>query len=1053
MEKAEENKSNDQFLNVASFTQKEFENLYNCVIKGAKEYDRIKLEYLKKGETKLLIVVLAYKNESWEKFQFYKTPASLSIENKLYKIYTVEQCFSVISQFNLEQYSITINDKEIKNKHFELESLKKISIKKIKSEIKEEEFSQYIIRIKPSFPLKNSIISLEKKKLSFYFNDICISSDTNTEFVDFILEGNRIEFINKIDDFLKSKNLFYLVLGTDGIGKTITLLYYTSSLLNDYGNLYFNLKLFLKNETDKIKIKEIFFNELKRIFLTDNNIGSVKSFTMKKYNNLINNINDSILESEGINYFWELLFMFIKIYDKSLIGNIFIVLDQYKIDKIDNEFKNLNKLCELINSKELINHFKLMILISINNYDTKDIFLENLNYLPYFPIKSDNLIPLPNYKSNDIGNFRSKNNKDNNNNYNERNNYEFEDIEKFLNEKHKEFQINFNNSAKEIQNNSFFISHQIFSKLELNSKYYEITKKEYLNEIVNCKNLIDNKMHINYKNCIKLFGYSLKYFSLLLKEINNTEKEEDETDDDFSRRVIKNFYAKMGTKIIYNLDSYYISFYKNDKDFLIKKIENLKTLNDSIYEENVYPLKDMNNLIKLFPIKYLNIYIVGLESNFIPLDKIDLSKYGFFFDYSNAFIRETVNKYYLKEASAYGRAIELGGSGFGAAFENYINKKISTLFDNKIVKRNVFTIIGTFTKSYINKLREEENLEFYNFYDLKTLTDVEIDGVDIIKVTKDILDITNCDIFLNQLSKTGKSFDAGILKKLPPSSEINSPTHDLILIQDTKKKIMQLKDKDTYCKDAGKSKDFLQNVYDNLKINKIYLIFVIPYGLNNLETINKLNENQFYYIFYNPEKNVFLNKDNKVIENFCIPEAEIQFNAEDFDFLNALTNINISKKILKFSARNYLGIKRLHDNKFIDIYDKFSHDNAFNCITLTIPIELKNNIIDILYKEQIFLEEKSINFVPSINCKLEEIKRIFAQEKIMFIFSYENSIYLFYYNYYKILDDFQVIKCDFNGRKNFNIIRPNNNLNSFFDIKNYQSFCFGFNVIKNYLLD
>lgn len=1052
MEKTEENKSNDQFLNVSSFTQKEFENLYNCIIKGVEECDRIKLEYLKKEENNVLIVVLAYKNESWEKFHFYKTPASLSIENKSYKIYTTEQCFSVISQFNLEQYSIIINDKEIKNKYFERESLKNIIIKKLKSEIKEEEFSQYIIRIKPSLPLQNSIITLEKNKLSFYFNDICISSDTNTKFVDFILEGNRIEFINKIDDFLKSKNLFYLVLGTDGIGKTITLLYYTSSLLNDYGNLYFNLKLFLKNETDKIKIKEIFFNELKRIFLIDNNIESVKSFTMKKYNNLINNINDSILESEGINYFWELLFMFIKIYDKSLMGNIFIVLDQYKTDKIDYDFKNLNKLCGLINSKELNNHFKLMILISINNYDTKDIFLENLNFLPYFPIKSDNLIPLPNYKSNDMGNFRSKNNKDNNN-YNNQNNYEFEDIEKFLNEKHKEFQTNFNNSAKEIQNNSSFLSHQIFSKLELNSKYYDITKKEYLNEIVNCKNLIDDKMHINYRNCIELFGYSLKYFSILLKEINSTKKEEDETEDNFSKKVIQNFYTKMVNKIIYNLDSYYVSFYKNDKDFLIKKIENLKTLNDSIYEENVYPLKDMNNLIKLFPIKYLNIYIVGIESNFIPLDKIDLSKYGFFFDYSNVFIRETVNKYYLKEASAYGRAIELGGSGFGAAFENSINKKISTLFDNKIVKRNVFTIIGTFTKSYINKLRQEENLEFYNFYDLKTLTNVEIDGVDIIKVTKDILDITNCDVFLNQLSKTGKSFDAGILKKLPPSSKINNCTHDLIVIQDTKKKIMQLKNKNNYCEDAAKSKEFLQNVYDNLKINKIYLIFVIPYGLNNLETINKLNENQIYYIFYNPDKNIFLNKDNKVIENFCIPEAEIKFNTEDFDFLNALTNINISKKILKFSARNYLGRKRLHENKFIDIYDKFSHDNAFNCITLIIPIELKNNIIEILYKEQIFLEEKSINFVPSINCKLEEIKRIFSQEKIMFIFSYENIIYLFYYNYYKILDDFQVIKHDFNGGKNLDIIRPNNNLNSFFDIKNYPSFCFGFNVIKNYLLD
>ena len=805
MEKTEENKSNDQLLNISAFTQKEIENLYNCITKEIEECDKIKLEYLKKEENKFLIVVLAYKNESWEKFHFYKTPASLSIENKLYTIYTTEQCFSVISQFNLEQYSIIINGEEIKNKYFERDSLQNIIIKKLKSEIKEEEFSQYIIRIKPSLPLKNSIINLEKKKLSFYFNDICISSDTNTKCVDFILEGNRIEFINKIDDFLKSKNLFYLVLGTDGIGKTVTLLYYTSSLLNDYGNLYFNLKLFLKNETDKIKIKEIFFNELKRIFLIDNNNESVKSFSMKKYNNLINNINDSILESEGINYFWELLFTFLKIYDKSLMGNIFIVLDQYKTDKIDYDFKNLNKLCELINSKELNNLFKLMILISINNYDTKDIFLENLNYLPYFPIKSDNLIPLPNYKSNDMGNFRSKSNKDNNN----QNNYEFEDIEKFLNEKHKEFQINFNNSAKEIQNNSSFLSHQIFSKLDLNSKYYDITKKEYLNEIVNCKNLIDDKIHINYRNCIELFGYSLKYFSILLKEINSTKKEEDETDDNFSKKVIKNFYSKMLNNIIYNLDSYYISFYKNDKDFLIKKIENLKTLNDSIYEENVYPLKDMNNLIKLFPIKYLNIYIVGIESNFIPLDKIDLSKYGFFFDYSNAFIREIVNKYYLKETSAYGRAIELGGSGFGAAFENSINKKISTLFDNKIVKRNVFTIIGTFTKSYINKLRQEENLEFYNFYDLKTLTNVEIDGVDIIKVAKDILDINNCDVFLNQLSKTGKSFDAGILKKLPPSSKIDDLTHDLILIQDTKKKIMQLKNKNTYGEDAEKSKKFL----------------------------------------------------------------------------------------------------------------------------------------------------------------------------------------------------------------------------------------------------
>ena len=57
-----------------------------------------------------------------------------------------------------------------------------------------------------------------------------------------------------------------------------------------------------------------------------------------------------------------------------------------------------------------------------------------------------------------------------------------------------------------------------------------------------------------------------------------------------------------------------------------------------------------------------------------------------------------------------------------------------------------------------------------------------------------------------------------------------------------------------------------------------------------------MNENQIYYIFFNLEQNNFLNKDNKVIENFCIPEAEIEFNSEDFDFLQALENINKSKK-------------------------------------------------------------------------------------------------------------------------------------------------------------
>ena len=102
MEKAEENKSNDQFLSVFSFTQKELENIYNSSKTRSEKYGNLKLEYLEKEDNNFVTVLLALKDESWKKFHFYKTPATLLLENVLHKIYTTEQCFSVISQFNLE---------------------------------------------------------------------------------------------------------------------------------------------------------------------------------------------------------------------------------------------------------------------------------------------------------------------------------------------------------------------------------------------------------------------------------------------------------------------------------------------------------------------------------------------------------------------------------------------------------------------------------------------------------------------------------------------------------------------------------------------------------------------------------------------------------------------------------------------------------------------------------------------------------------------------------------------------------------------------------------
>jgi hypothetical protein len=342
----------------------------------------------------------------------------------------------------------------------------------------------------------------------------------------------------------------------------------------------------------------------------------------------------------------------------------------------------------------------------------------------------------------------------------------------------------------------------------------------------------------------------------------------------------------------------------------------------------------------------------------IPLDTSDISKYKFFFDFTNFFVRETIYKYYLRDTSLYNQSMQYGGSGFGAVFEESVNKALLAMNDEKeIIKRNVFSLVGTKTKSYIEKLRKKEDLVFYNFYELKVLN-VLIDGVDNDKVTKEDLDILKYDVYLNQISKSGKSFDSGILKKKPKSFNMNDIfTHDLILCQDTKQKIKELKEKNDYVKDGKLVKKFLQDTYENLNIDKIYLIFILPYGLNAFNNVNLLNQKKLYYVFFNFNQNIFLSKDNININDFRIPEAEIKFDGSNFDLFTAFSNINISKYILNKSIRNFLGKKRIYDNKFYNIYNKVCQENSFNCISLLIPIELKLNIIKKLREDGLFAED------------------------------------------------------------------------------------------------
>ena len=354
-------------------------------------------------------------------------------------------------------------------------------------------------------------------------------------------------------------------------------------------------------------------------------------------------------------------------------------------------------------------------------------------------------------------------------------------------------------------------------------------------------------------------------------------------------------------------------------------------------------------------------------------------------------------------------------------------------------------MVGTGTKNYIDQIREKENLEFYKFYNINKYN-VIIDGIDLKQVTNKECDFLNNDIIINQLSQCGRSFDIAILKKLPKDKQ-KDKTHDLILLQDTKDKVSALKSKEVYKKDGRKSRKFLEKIYEGLKINKIYLIFIIPKNFNVLEMVQNLKNSLIYYLQFDINEEKFCKGNSENILDFRIKEADITIKEEEYRLISALSDIKKSKFILNESSHSYIGRKRMFSNKFINIYNKICHDNAFNCISVVIPIELKKNII-----KEINIISECINFIPSTNCLAKEIENIFKHEKNIFIFSYKDIIYFFYKYYYIINEkDFSITKTIFRvPRANIVFSKKDIIINSLSDIKKYPLFCICYIIIENH---
>ena len=337
------------FTGFAGFTNEELGFIWMYLYKkNSKLPEQIIVS--KQNETNNGTIIIASKNENLAEIEILYNEVDLFKDSLLFaKIYSVKQLNLIISKVrNNNKYDLKINGNKI-DKNLVLGKSKIISIEiESKPDLEAENFKKYIIRERNTLfqeetKIEDEIIEIEKLRLSPYFNNIIKDSQTDKYFK-FIFNENRLQLIRKINEFWISDDLFYVIMGTDGIGKTTTLLYFMN-YIHDYNILYLNLKLI--HDKTKQEVEDIFFNEMKRIFFVNkdcvhnltvevkhSNFKELKLSILKDIEN--NNLNKNI---NGIENMWLLVQTFIKkleIYN----SDILIILDSTNVIKLIKIIEN-----------------------------------------------------------------------------------------------------------------------------------------------------------------------------------------------------------------------------------------------------------------------------------------------------------------------------------------------------------------------------------------------------------------------------------------------------------------------------------------------------------------------------------------------------------------------------------------------------------------------------------------------------------------------------------------------------------------------------------------
>ena len=1017
--------------------------VFDSYIKNNKEEEKIESNNIKIENDEYLD--LNYKNK---KYKIFKKPIdfyTLSYNEPAFKVYNYDQYHDVILELK-NYYFFVIGGKSFSFEDiYEMKNNKNIRLIPFIITI----FINLNIAIKLEEAKTNEgFIELDKEKLDpfyLYFEKLEIKKRTDPEnFKNFnlnilddklalIINDERIKFIDDLDKYVKIdyQKEPYILIGNDGVGKSITLQLYTGINLKDHKKLYFNLKLM-----EKLDLRIYFCIELMRCFLSrEPNSPCEKDF--EKYIKCVNKIQNC--DFSKISNFFEILNIVLE--HLKFESRYIIILDQFNYEYItDNEFNIFkNKIPDYKN-------FKLIICCSLFDNKNKEKIFSNYNICDIIRLnRGISESKIFDNNENDIQNLNRENTiEDNNNNINFGNFYLFKKRKREINiniklmENKKDNKKNPSEKDLKKENKNQEKKKRVFkSNVGLYKFNYDLPnllknlhanisdvsdekKKIYYNKLISMETIIKQKEKSQELiKCMSDFGFLPKYYSkfLVFKIIQNLNGITNESE------IIKLFYKEEEEKITKNIEDYYIKLFKlsqnNSKYPHLNIYKSLLKLDKTIsktYETSINFYK-LYKYSLAFPFKYLIIETENKkETNFINFNESTIKekfKIWFSFPFLNDVIKKMIETYNNDETIDIQC---LSGSAYGNALELKIRKNISQIFDTEIEIRKVWSLGIVSENSKKQKEKEINN---------KTFKSIRFQNLEDITGIKDIKKSKNKIFYYKPEYQDNYLIDSLFLIKINPDD------YKIIALQITKNKTKnQIRQKTTYEKHLiANIKKKYEKLY-NINIVSIYLWFILSNDSpDNDNTCSYLSDQNIEYAFYSIKQKCFFakrnngmindfdyflkneaaifpkdnNKNNNLINIYPQPVSILLFEEKLFKLSEYNSNINYENVRKEYFNNNFgpkiddtlkrIIIKKLKDyikykNEFellylfsfpyYELHDFKLYDNNNELIYL---LKLNDRII-IVFKDNYFNIDYQNNLI--YNCEPPNINNFGLNNKIIY---------------------------------------------------------------------